>query len=62
MIQPNEKGLILCPKKFFKPLERKTSDLIQNEYPQATREERELISGLCSNKCFNEFIGRRFLK
>jgi hypothetical protein len=61
MIHPNEKGLILCPncKKLYKPtLERKTNDLIQNEYPQATKEEREqLISGLCSDKCFKQFVG-----
>jgi len=61
MIYPNEKGLILCPncKKYFKPkLTRKTDSLIQIEFPKATSEEREqLISGLCSNKCWNEFLG-----
>jgi len=61
MIEPNEKGLILCPncKKGYKPkLTRKTNELIQNEFPKATKEEREqLISGLCSSKCWNEFLG-----
>jgi hypothetical protein len=61
MITPNENGLILCPncRQFFKPkLERKTNKCIQEEYPQATPEEREqLISGLCSSKCWSEFLG-----
>ena len=61
MIIPNEKGLIVCPncKKEYKPiLERKEGELIQFTYPKATREEREqLISGLCSSKCWNEFLG-----
>ena len=61
MIYPNEKGLIKCPncKKEYKPiLERKTNLCIQEEYPQAKKWKREqLISGLCSDKCFNEFIG-----
>ena len=64
MIIPNNKGLILCPncKKEYKPkLERKTNKLIQEEYPNATREEREqLISGLCSDKCWNEYLGLGF--
>ena len=61
MITPNERGLILCPncRKEFKPiLERKTNLSIQKEHPQATSEEREqLISGLCSSKCWEEFLG-----
>jgi hypothetical protein len=61
MITPNYKGLIVCPncKKEYKPiLERKTNDLIQIEHPNATKEQREqLISGLCSNKCFKQFVG-----
>jgi len=61
MIILNEKGLIVCPncKKEYKPiLERKEGELIQITYPKATREEREqLISGLCSSKCWNEFLG-----
>ena len=61
MIYPNNKGLVKCPncKKEYKPiLERKTNKLIQEEYPNAKKFEREqLISGLCSDKCFNEFLG-----
>ena len=64
MITPNEKGLIVCPncKKEYKPkLTRHTDNLIQIEYPQATKEEREqLISGLCSDKCWNEYLGLVF--
>ena len=66
MISPNSEGLILCPncKKWYKPfLVRRTGDLIQNEHPKATKEEREqLISGLCSTKCFNQFLGIGELK
>ena len=61
MIIPNEKGLIICPncKKEYKPiLERKEKGLIQITHPKATTEEREqLISGLCSDKCWNAFLG-----
>lgn len=61
MIYPNEQGLIKCPccKKMYKPkLERKTEQLIQIEFPKATPEEREqLISGLCSSKCWNKYLG-----
>ena len=61
MINPNEKGEVRCPncKKMYKPkLTRKTDLLIQQEFPTSTAEEREqLISGLCSNKCWNEFLG-----
>jgi len=61
MVIPNKKGLVVCPncKKEYKPkLTRKTNNLIQVEFPQATSEEREqLISGLCCNLCFNQFIG-----
>ena len=61
MIIPNEKGLIICPncKKEYKPiLKRKDNELIQITYPKATQEEKEqLISGLCSSKCWNEFLG-----
>ena len=52
---------IICPncKKTYLPiLERKTNDLIQIEHPKATAEQREqLISGLCSNKCWSEYLG-----
>ena len=61
MINPDENGFIVCPncKKKYKPiLERKTDEPIQREHPKATAEEREqLISGLCSNKCWNKFLG-----
>ena len=61
MINPDENGFIICPncKKKYKPiLERKTDEPIQRQYPQATAIEREqLISGLCSNKCWNSFLG-----
>lgn len=61
MITPNEKGLVLCPncKKLYEPiLQRKTDKLIQEEYPRATKEEREqLISGLCCYKCWNAYLG-----
>lgn len=64
MITPNEKGLIMCPncKKEYKPiLKRKGNELIQISHPNATKEEREqLISGLCSNKCWKEFLGDGF--
>lgn len=61
MIIPNNQGLIECPncKKMYKPiLQRQTDLLIQNEFPNATSEEREqLISGLCSTDCWNKFLG-----
>jgi len=61
MIHPNEEGLILCPccSKMYKPkLKRKTNELIHIEFPNATKEEREqLISGICSNECWNKFLG-----
>lgn len=53
---------MMCPncKKEYTPKlgERKTNQPIQNEFPNATSEEREqLISGICSNKCWDEFLG-----
>jgi hypothetical protein len=61
MIIPNEKGLIKCPncKKEYKPiLKRQTDKLIQIEFPKATTIQREqLISGLCSQKCWDLFLG-----
>lgn len=66
MIIPNENGLIKCPccKKLYKPiLQRKEGECIQVTYPTATAEEREhLISGLCSNECWNKFLGIGDLK
>ena len=47
-----------CKKEYLPKLERKTGKCIQDEYPNATAEEREqLISGLCSTKCWNKFLG-----
>ena len=61
MITPDENGFIKCPccKKLYKPiLQRKDGESIQITHPRATAEEREqLISGLCSSKCWNEFLG-----
>jgi len=61
MINPNENGLIKCPncmREYMPVLKRKTNDSIQNEYPNASKEEREqLISGICSDKCWEEFLG-----
>jgi len=60
-INKNTKEDVICPncKKAYKPiLERKEGELIQNTHPNATKEEREqLISGLCSNECWEEFLG-----
>lgn len=61
MIIPDKNGFLVCPncKKKYKPkLVRKTDKLIQDEFPNATAEEREqLVSGICSNKCWDEFLG-----
>lgn len=61
MITPNEKGFIICPncKREYTPkLKRVEGELLQVTYPDSTPEEREqLISGLCSSKCWNEFLG-----
>ena len=50
-----------CPncKKIYEPvLDRKTDKLIQNEFPDSTLEQREqLISGICSDKCWDEYLG-----
>lgn len=63
MIEPNEYGLIVCPncKKAYKPkLKRKEGECLQITYPKATPVEREqLISGLCSDKCWRNFLGLR---
>jgi hypothetical protein len=57
------KTQITCPncKKTYNPiLERKTSQLVQEEFPEATAEAREqLISGICSDKCWDEFLGAK---
>ena len=52
-----------CPncKKTYEPylIQRKRpSQLIQEEYPTATPEQREqLITGICSTECWNKYLG-----
>lgn len=60
--QKDESGLTICPncKKHYKPDlgERDPDVLIQEQFPKATPEQREqLMSGLCSTKCWNEYLG-----
>jgi len=55
-------GLTICPNcsKHYKPIlgKRKTNEVIQVEFPNATKIEREqLLTGICSDKCWNEFLG-----
>jgi len=63
MITPDENGLIICPccKKKYKPVLKRNGDLsIQDMFPNATADEREqLISGICSGVCFDEFLGEK---
>ena len=50
-----------CNKEYKTVLDRIDDRPIQEQFPNATKEEREqLISGLCSNKCWNEFLGLDF--
>jgi hypothetical protein len=56
----DDKGLTICPncKKHYKPElgERNPELLVVKQYPDATEEQRQqLISGLCSNKCYKEY-------
>lgn len=49
-----------CKKEYIPDLgERKHPEmLIQREFPDATAIQREqLITGICSNKCWDEFLG-----
>jgi len=51
-----------CPncKRIYEPElgERKTNLNVQKEFPNATAIQREqLISGICSDKCWDEFLG-----
>lgn len=57
MICPN------CGKSYEPRLKRKYLDVpIQQEFPNAKPIDREqLVSGICSDKCWNEFIGRQDL-
>ena len=52
---------MMCPmcKKNYEPvLKRKTGKLIQDEFPTATKEQREqLISGVCSDECWDKMFG-----
>jgi hypothetical protein len=55
-------GLTICPncKRRYKPdLGERTKDVcIQDEFPNATKEQREqLVTGLCSGSCWNEYLG-----
>lgn len=61
--QIDAEGLTICPncKKHFKPElgERDPDMLIQDQFPKATPMQREqLVTGLCSTRCFNQFIGK----
>ena len=49
-----------CEKKYFPELghRRHPEKLIQQEFPNATAEQREqLITGICSDKCWEEYLG-----
>nr|BDI55137.1 MAG: Zn finger protein [uncultured archaeon]BDI55242.1 MAG: Zn finger protein [uncultured archaeon] len=47
----------ICKKEYTPKLVRKTAELIQDEFPNATKEEREqLISSICSTKCWNKIF------
>ena len=48
-----------CGKTYKTVLDKKHATmLVQQEFPKAQRWEREqLISGICSDKCWNEFLG-----
>jgi hypothetical protein len=58
-----ERKIIICPnckKKYIPELERKTDKPTQVEFPNEPRWKREqLITGLCSNKCWNKFVGMK---
>lgn len=48
-----------CGKVYDTKLKRKHPNIpVQNEFPNSTSIEREqLITGICSNKCWNEYLG-----
>jgi hypothetical protein len=47
-----------CHKEYQTVLSRKDDRVIQEQYPDAPAWKREqLISGICSNKCWNKFLG-----
>tara|TARA_Y100000310_G_scaffold285153_1_gene308418 strand:- start:1672 stop:1884 length:213 start_codon:yes stop_codon:yes gene_type:complete len=58
----NELNQIICPQcrvPYYPKLgDRKTNLVIQEEFPDATREEREqLVTGICSDQCWGNFVG-----
>jgi len=62
MANIDKDGLTVCPhcQKHYIPKlgQRRTNRLIQEEFPNATAEEREqLVSGICSDKCWDEMFG-----
>lgn len=47
-----------CGKTYQTVLDRKNDKTIQDQYPNAPRWQREqLISGLCSDECWDRFLG-----
>ena len=47
----------ICKKEYEPVLERKTDELVQIEFPEASRTEREqLITGICSDECWEELF------
>jgi len=47
-----------CNKEYTTVLDRKDGRGIQEQYPNAPAWQREqVISGLCSDECWNEFLG-----
>jgi len=47
----------ICKKEYEPVLERKTDELVQIEFPEASRTEREqLITGICSDECWEEIF------
>ena len=58
----DEEGKTICPncQKHYSPdLERNKDCRIQDEFPNAAAEQREqLITGICSNKCWKEYTSR----
>ena len=49
-----------CEREYTTKLDRPAGDnrCIQNIFPEASREDREqVISGICSNKCWEEYLG-----
>jgi hypothetical protein len=63
MIEPDANGITICPncKTAYKPvLTRPKGDdrNLQEIFPKAKPWEREqLISGICSDKCWDEYLG-----